>query len=214
MQMAKPPPMARLLGKTRSRILSLIRRGINTVNGLAGKLGVTHNAVRAHLATLQRDHLVHAAGETPGVRRPHTAYDLTPEAEHLFPKAYDAILSETLRTLTERSSPAQVREVMGEVGRRLGQKMVPGDASGQDVHARAQMAVHVIEHLGGLAELETTDDKLTICGRSCPLADLIPEHPDACGVAEAMLSEIVGTKVTERCSKVGRPRCRFEIAVA
>ncbi len=42
---------------TRGQIVGLLRRGVGTVEELASELEVTDNAVRAHLATLERDGL-------------------------------------------------------------------------------------------------------------------------------------------------------------
>ncbi len=67
------------LDTTRGRIVGLLRRGVETVEELAQKLEVTDNAVRAHLATLERDGLVERRGERRGFRKPHFAYVLTQE---------------------------------------------------------------------------------------------------------------------------------------
>src|SRR5574340_12073 len=56
---------ARFMTSTRGRLLSLLRRQAHTVEELAQRLGLSDNAVRAHLATLERDGLV----EQRGVRR-------------------------------------------------------------------------------------------------------------------------------------------------
>ena len=45
----------RFFSSTRGRILTLLRREKRTVEDLAGELTLTDNAVRAHLATLERD---------------------------------------------------------------------------------------------------------------------------------------------------------------
>ncbi len=86
----------RFFDSTRGRIVSLLRGATKTVNELAEELEVTDNAVRAHLLTLERDGLVRQSGVQRGHRKPHFAYELTPEAENLFPKAYDALLNELI----------------------------------------------------------------------------------------------------------------------
>ena len=50
---------------TRGRIVLIMRRGARTVDELATALHLTDNAVRAHIATLERDGLV----EEQAVRR-------------------------------------------------------------------------------------------------------------------------------------------------
>ena len=83
----------RFFESTRGRIVSLLRSQTRTVNELAAELEMTDNAVRAHLATLERDGLIRQSGVQRGHRKPHFAYELTPEAEHLFPKSYDVLFN-------------------------------------------------------------------------------------------------------------------------
>ena len=48
----------RFFASTRGRVTTLLRQGDRTVEELAQALGLTDNAVRAHLVTLERDGLV------------------------------------------------------------------------------------------------------------------------------------------------------------
>src|ERR671928_1702040 len=75
----------RFFASTRGRIVALLRRTARTVDELAAALDLTDNAVRAHLATLERDGLVEQQGVRRGAGKPAAAYALTLEAEHLFP---------------------------------------------------------------------------------------------------------------------------------
>src|ERR1044071_10389293 len=92
----------RFFDSTRGRVVGLLRGRPGTVNELAEKLGLTDNAVRAHLLSLERDGLVRQSGVQRGARKPHFSYELTPEAERLFPKAYDALLNPLITTLKGR----------------------------------------------------------------------------------------------------------------
>ena len=77
----------RLLTSTRGQIILLLREKPRTVLELAEAVGLTDNAVRAHLATLERDGLVHQrGGARAGFRKPHFSYELTTEADERFPK--------------------------------------------------------------------------------------------------------------------------------
>src|SRR5882724_2203048 len=92
----------RFFDSTRGRIVSLLRAATRTVNELANELGLTDNAVRAHLLSLERDGLIRQSGIQRGTRKPHFAYELTEEAEQLFPKAYDALLNQLITVLKGR----------------------------------------------------------------------------------------------------------------
>ena len=199
----------RFLASTRGRVIQLLRRGEAPVSDLATALGLTDNAVRAHLTTLERDGLARQAGKRPGLRKPETLYALTPEAELLFPKAYHLLLNVLVDMLGERLSPDEVDALLRGVGRRIGE-MQRRTMPEADLRARVAEAGHVLEDLGGLAELEERDGRFVICGLSCPLA-AATHHPEVCSLAESLLSEIVGTPVQQRCEREGRPRCVFEV---
>ena len=72
----------------------------------------------------------------------------------------------------------------------------------------------LLNGLGGLAEYEMTDQSIAIQGYSCPLAAIATDHPDICILAEALVSDVAGIPMTERCERGARPRCRFEGALA
>ena len=64
----------RFMESTRGQIVSLLRRSARTVEELAGALGLTNNAIRNHLATLERDGIVRQEGirRGPGAGKPAT----------------------------------------------------------------------------------------------------------------------------------------------
>ena len=95
----------RFFASTRGRILMLLRRAGRTVDELAQALNLTDNAVRAHLATLERDGFVRQLGARRGSGKPAFIYELSPDAEQLFPKAYGPILRQLLEVLSEEMTP-------------------------------------------------------------------------------------------------------------
>ncbi|HKS30599.1 MAG TPA: ArsR family transcriptional regulator [Pyrinomonadaceae bacterium] len=199
----------RFFESTRGRIVSLLRGGSGTVTELAEKLELTDNAVRAHLLTLERDGLVRQSGVQKGLRKPHFSYELTPEAENLFPKAYDALLNQLITTLKGRLPPEALEDVLREVGRSLAADRVSDKES--DLEARVDVALLVLKALGGAARVENGEGKLVIRSTACPLAAAVSEHPEVCDLAETFVSEIVGVPVKEHCDRSQPPKCCFEI---
>jgi predicted ArsR family transcriptional regulator len=199
---------------TRGRMVTLLRRSGSTVEELARALGLTDNGVRAHLAILERDGIVRQRGSVRrgrGGGKPAYVYELTSEAEDLFPKAYAPALGRLLDVLAERLGPEESEALLRSVGRRLVEgKTVPTDST----RARLEAATSVLNELGGLAELEEQDGTLVIRGYSCPLAAVTPDHPEVCRLAEALVAEVAGVTVHERCDRSERPRCCFEVAPA
>jgi len=202
----------RFFESTRGRIVTLLRGTTRTVNELAEELELTDNAVRSHLLTLERDGLVRQSGVQRGHRKPHFAYELTPEAEHLFPKSYDALLNVLLSVLKETLAPDELENVLREVGRKAAAKTAPSLAAGSDLSNRAEGAVKVLEALGGAPRLEEEEGKVVIRSASCPFATAVEAHPEVCRVAETLVAQITGGRVREKCNKTALPpRCSFEI---
>jgi predicted ArsR family transcriptional regulator len=197
---------------TRGRVVTLLRRSGRTVEELARELGLTDNGVRAHLATLERDGIVRQRGSVRrggGVGKPAFVYELTPDAEELFPKAYEPVLLRTLDAISERLGPEGLEALLRGVGRSLAEgKGVPSD----DTRRRLETAVETLNELGGLAELEERNGGFVIRGYSCPLAAVTPNHPEVCRMVETLISELAGVPIQERCDRGARPRCCFEVA--
>ena len=80
--------------------------------------------------------------------------------------------------------------------------------------AKLEVAVAVLNELGGLAELEEREGSFFIRGYDCPLAATVPGHPGVCWLAEALLAELVGVPVHEHCDRSENPHCCFEVADA
>jgi predicted ArsR family transcriptional regulator len=205
---------ARFFESTRGQIVTLLRRSNRTVEDLARALDLTDNGVRAHLAVLERDGIVRQRGSvrrTSGGGKPAYVYELTQEGEELFPKAYEPTLGRLLDVLSERLGPEESEALLRSVGRRLAEDH---STRADGAHARLETAVEVLNELGGLAELEERDGAVIIRGYSCPLASVTPEHPEVCRLAEALVAEVAGVPVHERCDRGERPRCCFEVAPA
>ena len=200
----------RFFGSTRGRLVTLLRGTTKTVNELAEDLELTDNAVRAHLLSLERDGLIRQSGIQRGTRKPHFAYELTDEAEHLFPKAYDALLNQLIAVLKGRLTPLALEEVLREVGRSLAGAQAASQKNG-NMESRIGRALAALEAIGGAARVEKENEKLVICSESCPLATAVAAHPEVCRLAETLLSEIIGVEVREQCDREGSPRCRFEV---
>ena len=203
----------RFLESKRGQIVAQLRRSGRTVEDLARALELTDNGIRAHLAVLERDGVVRQRGSVrrgSGGGKPAYVYELTPEAEELFPKGYEPVLRWLLDVLAERLGPDESEALLRSVGHR----MAEGQAAPTDgTSARLEAAVEVLNELGGLAELEEHDGGFVIRGYSCPLAAVTPDHPEVCRMVETLLTELAGVPVHEHCDRGERPRCCFEVAL-
>ena len=200
----------RFFESTRGQIIRLMRGTTKSVNELAEELELTDNAVRAQLLSLERDGLIHQSGIQRGTRKPHFAYELTSEAEKLFPKAYDAVLTELIAVLKGQLTPDALEKALREVGSSLARSQTGGAQHG-DLESRLGIALTALEAIGGTARIEKNGENCVITSDGCPLAAVVSEHPEVCRLAETLMSEIIGEKVQERCDRHSSPRCRFEV---
>ena len=200
----------RLFKSTRGKILELLRARECTVNELAEELQLTDNAVRAHLASLERDRLVAQSGMKPGIRKPHTTYALGPEAEHLFPKAYGRLVSLLMSIFSRQVKPRNLRAGMRAAGRKVAQEHLRG-LQGKTRKQRIDAALGILKELGGAATFREEDGKNFIYDNGCPIAAATANHPEACLLAESLLTAIIGSPVKEHCVRGPTPCCRFEV---
>ena len=200
----------RLFKSTRGKILELLRTRECTVNDLAKALRLTDNAVRAHLASLERDRLVAQSGMKPGIRKPHATYALGPEAEHLFPKAYGRLVSLLMSIFARQIKPRNLRAGMRAAGRTVANEHLP-NLRGKTRQQRIDAALSILKELGGAASFREEDGKHFIYGNGCPIAAATANHPEACLLAESLLTELIGSPVKEHCVRSPTPSCRFEV---
>ncbi len=201
----------RILASTRGKILALLRADSHTVNELAEALGLTDNAVRSHLMSLECDGLVQELGTRPGFRKPHVLYSLTGEAEYLFPTAYGPLLRHVLAVIGRRLPSQELRASLREVGRTAALEHLD-QIQGKTRNQRIEIALSALKALGGDATVQETEGKRFIYGNGCPISAATAHHPEACLIVEGLLSEIIGIPVKERCHRGEAPRCCFDIS--
>lgn len=200
----------RLFKSTRGKILDLLRTREWTVNELVEELRLTDNAVRAHLASLERDRLAVHSGMKPGIRKPHTTYGLGPEAEQLFPNAYRQLVSRLMSIFSRQLEPGNLRAGMRAAGRTVAQEHLR-ELKGKTRQQRINAALGILKKLGGAATFRKEDGKHFIYGNGCPIAAATANHPEACLIVESLLTEIIGSPVKEHCIRGAAPSCRFEL---
>ena len=193
---------------TRGRIVTLLRKSALTANQIAAELGLTHNAIRGHLATLQREGMVREAGWQRGVSRPAVLYEVVPEAEALFSKAYIPFVAQLMRVLQERLAQSELDEIMHLVGRGLASEQPRMRGRFPE---RVEAASALLDELGALNAVERQNGSYVIRGRGCLLAAAVHSRPEVCRAVQSLLADLVEAPVRECCERGPRPRCCFEI---
>src|SRR5688572_758411 len=159
---------------TREQIVTMLRRFSLTANEIAARLGLTHNAVRGHLAALQHEGLIREGGRRPSASRPAVVYELVPEAEAVFSRAYIPFVAQLVRVLQERLHQGELDEVMRTVGRSLAAEWPPLRG---DLPRRVEAASRLLEELGSLNEIGKLDGGFVIRGHGCLLSAAVHGRP-------------------------------------
>jgi predicted ArsR family transcriptional regulator len=203
----------RFMESTRGQVLGLLRRGARTVEELARGLGLTDNAIRAHLATLERDGLVRQEGRRrgPGPGKPAQVYEPTPEVELRLSRAYAPVLAALLEELAERLPGEETEKLLAAVGRRLA---AAAPRRGGTLEDRARNAVTLLNELGGDASLEADGAGFLVRGCGCPLSAAVSRRPETCRLVQALLSDVTGVQVGQCCAQQPKPQCCFTVPPA
>lgn len=201
--------LQRLTGDTRAELLRLLRRSRQTITSLADALRLTDNAVRTHVAALERDGIVEHVGtqrDTGG--KPARVYALTEAGEELFPKAYGLVLGELVGEIERADGRERAVELLRSVGRRI----AAGVRATEGTEGRVEAAAAALRGLGGDVTVERTEEGWQLRGFGCPLSAVTARQPEVCVLAQALVEEITGRPVVECCDREGRPRCGFRVA--
>jgi predicted ArsR family transcriptional regulator len=178
------------------------------VDELASTLGLTDNAVRAHIATLERDGVVSAAGARRDgtVGKPATLYGVAEGADTIFSSAYAPALSALVAELGSRH-PRELESLLRGAGRRLAAR-APGSFA-----ERVGGAAALLTDLGADADVVKTTGGYEIQGHGCALAQAVSSCPETCCMVEQLLAEVTGGQVREQCDRAHNPpRCAFTIS--
>ncbi len=192
---------------TREQVLALLREQDRTVQELAARLGISGNAVRLHLAALERDGWVGRATRRPSGGKPAQVWTIRPEAEARLSRAYAAVLAELVGELGRRMGRPRLVRLLRTVGRTLAGGPARGDRA-----ARLHRALAALGELGGVVTLTREGGAAVLSGHGCPLAEAVRRAPETCRLLEAFLAELLGEPVDMQCEHGPRPRCRFRVA--
>jgi len=203
---------ARFFQSTRGKIVTALRRRHSaSAVDLAGEFGLSTNAVRQQLLTLERDGYVMERAVRRGPTKPTLEYSLTSSAETLFPQRYDLMLNAVLRQVKDNFGEAGLGTVMDGMGKRAVEKyrarMTATDAKGRATELAAALRDEGVE-----ADVIELDGVVQLREHNCPYAKTVTEHPEVCSIIHTVLHDTVaaGAKQVESIA-TGGDTCRFEI---
>jgi len=198
---------------TRRQIITILRtEGALSAGDLAERLGITEMAVRRHIATLERDSLIYATTLRQPMGRPAKVYQLTEEADALFPKNYHTLTLDILEDLALVDGSAKIDALFQHREERLVQQY--GELmAGKSLEERVALLADLQNRKGYLSKYETKDDgTFEIIEYNCPIAQVSKLWPQTCSCETNVFRRLLDTTVDRtECLAEGGACCVFKI---
>lgn len=198
---------------TRERFLGLLLRqkaGL-TIDELSESLAISRNAVRQHLAALERDGLVAAGAVRRGVGRPSQVYLLTELGAEQFPRQYSLLSGWILSALDATYGSAGTTQLLGQIASDLAKQFGP-QVAGEEMAERAEAVAGILNRLGYEATAEQSELGAAISAINCVYHHLAAEFPIICELDIQLIEQLTGARVAHtECMVRGGHCCRFRL---
>lgn len=196
----------------RSILLHLRQAGPTSPDGLATALGASRTGVLQQLHALEAANLVGHSTERHGVGRPRHLYDVTPDAQDLFPADYDGLAAGLLAAIAEVGGPDLIEDVFAarrrQIGHRLRQTLARRVAPGADLVDRVRELAVLQDEAGYLAEwLVGEDGAVRLRENNCAIYHVARETDAACAAELQLFRELLGEDVVRETHIVSGDRC-------
>jgi len=208
-----PAPPASPAASTlrRSILVHLRRNGPTSPDGLAAALNASRTGVLQQLHALESANLVQHALERHGVGRPRHLYDVTPDAQDLFPEDYDGLASGLLAAiasiggeeLVEQVFAARRQQIGARVRREMDELLPPGATLGERVAALAVIQ----DRAGYLADAQPEGAGMRLVERNCAIHHVAAGQPAACAAELALFREVLDADVVRESHIASGDRC-------
>lgn len=207
--------MLELLGRRQKDLLNLLLRhkGGLTVEELGTQLHVTRNAIRQHLAALEKGGLV-TSGATKATRgRPTQLYVLSPKGQGLFPRQYSWLAELMLESVKQEAGGPGLRRRLAAMGTKVGSQLRLQHPALKTRQDKVLKLAELMEQLGYSTAATTVLDPTVISADNCVFHDLALKDPEVCQFDLALLSSFTDSRVEhQECMARGGHVCRFKFS--
>ena len=204
--------MLAALGNRQQELLKLLlmNKGGLTIDELSGRLAITRNAVRQHVAALENHGLLAPAGTRPSGGRPEQLYALTDAGRESFPRNYSWLAQLLIESLKEQEGPQGLRERLTTMGSAVAQEFRRRYSGLQSRQQKVEKLSEVMGELGYETRSTATGGP-AIEADNCIFHNLAVKNPEVCQFDLALLSTFTDSKVDhQECMARGGNVCRFK----
>jgi predicted ArsR family transcriptional regulator len=196
----------------RDLLLRLRLDGPSSPDQLAERIGASRTGVLQQLRALETAHLVSRQTVRHGVGRPRHLYDVTADAQDLFPSNYDALAAGLLAAIEAVGGDDLLDQVFAARRRQLGDRV--RDRMAERVGPDAPLLDRVRElaviqgDQGYLADaMIGTDGTIRLREHNCAIYHIAAGSPAACQAELELFSEVLGADVVREQHIASGDRC-------
>ena len=196
----------------RDILLRLRRDGPATPDQLATAIGASRTGVLQQLRALEATNFVRRETVRHGVGRPRHLYDVTPDAQELFPSNYDGLAAGLLSAigavggndLVEQVFQARRRQIGERVRRRI-DELVGADAP---LVERVRALAVLQDEQGYLASAQLRPDgTIQLLEHNCAILEVARGEHSACDAELDLFRDVLGADVVRESHIASGDRC-------
>jgi predicted ArsR family transcriptional regulator len=213
------PPITKGPSSLRRDLLLRLRLdGPSSPDQLAARIGASRTGVLQQLRALEAAHLVSRQTVRHGVGRPRHLYDVTAEAQDLFPSNYDALASGLLAAIEAVGGDDLLDQVFAarrrQLGDRVREQMAERVAPEAPLLERVRELAVIQADQGYLADATLdADGTIRLREHNCAIYHVAAGSPAACQAELELFTEILGADVVrEEHIASGDRCCSYKIA--
>ncbi|MFD2991627.1 helix-turn-helix transcriptional regulator [Fictibacillus nanhaiensis] len=201
---------------TRDEIIYLLKRNKRmTVTEMAKSLGITEMAVRRHLNTLERDHVIETTLVRQAMGRPIHFYHLTASGDEQFPRNYSGLTVDFLKDIEEVSGTGTIDELFKRRENRLQDRYKDRMNTFTEFEQKVNELANIQNEAGYMVDWERGEDPNTFVFTeyNCPIAKVANEYQQACSCELSLFKRMLQTEAVERktCMAKGGDYCCYVI---
>ncbi len=202
----------------RDLLLRLRIDGPSSPDQLATRLGASRTGVLQQLRGLEAARLVSRQTVRHGVGRPRHLYDVTAEAQDLFPSNYDGLAAGLLAAIEAVGGDDLLEQVFAarcrQLGKRVREDMAGRVADDAPLLDRVRELAVIQAAYGYLAEsVLGTDGTIRLQEHNCAIYHIAAGSPAACQAELELFTEVLGADVVrEQHIASGDRCCTYRIA--
>jgi predicted ArsR family transcriptional regulator len=196
----------------REIIVKLRRDGPASPDQLAAAIGASRTGVLQQLRALEATNFVSRQTVRHGVGRPRHLYDVTPDAQELFPSNYDALAAGLLAAIGAVGGDQLVEQVFQARRRQIGERVRRDldDRVGRDAPLveRVRALAVLQDEQGYLADAQIDPDgTVRLREHNCAILDVARGEVAACKAELELFREVLGADVVRETHIASGDRC-------